>query len=89
MAKKGETAITFPTAILWNTNPNKDLGSNLSLRGDRPATKQTTLRGGKVTMQCNLIEIFRRLGGTSLFSVHVVTHYTILIYEYYWVYKFL
>ena len=39
---------TFPTAILWNTNPTKTVESNLSPRGDRPATKQTTLRCGKV-----------------------------------------
>jgi hypothetical protein len=74
----------FPTAILWNTNPTRTVGSNLSLRSDRPATKLTTLRGGKVTMQCSLIEICRRLGGTSLFSLHGVTYHTILIDEYYW-----
>lgn len=89
--KEGGNRNTFPTAILWNTNPTKTVGSNLSLRSDRPATKQTTLGGGKVTMQCSLIEICRRLSGNSLFSLHGVTYHTTLISEYYWYwfYKYL
>jgi len=82
--KEGGNRSTSPTAILWNTNPTKTLGSNLSLRSDRPATKQTTFRGGKVTIQCSLIDICRRLGGTSVFSLHDVAYHKTLIYEYYW-----